>query len=538
MLVLYETSTGYAVFKLLDEKKLVQIENLYDEFQTFDKASSIVQLQKFYKFSTTEDAMSAATAAVEGKIGKKLKKVLKKIVAEDANEQLAVADSLLGKVIKDKFNLTCVHNTAISELMRCIRTQTNNLITEVSERENTAMSLGLAHGLSRYKLKFSGDKIDTMIIQAVSLLDDLDKELNNYIMRCREWYGWHFPELGSVVQDHAAYVKTVKKLGMRTASITMDLSDVLPADLEQRVKDAAQISMGTEISDEDIRHITGLCDQIIEMQDYRSQLFEYLRNRMAAIAPNLTVLLGELVGARLISHAGSLMSLAKHPASTIQILGAEKALFRALKKKHDTPKYGLIYHAQLISQSSQKIKGKMSRMVAAKASLSIRVDALGETDDADLGTLQRGYLENKAKELESIESGKMGGIGGGPKKFDKYQNKSQVFQYHGGNDNTMTPKVKKEPTDFFNQSPAPGKLNKLFGEEELKVENGDNGHAETTEEPPSSGKKSKKRKLVAEVEEEVAAPLEDTAVAENVDASGGKKKKKKKVKTEAEEEEA
>jgi nucleolar protein 58 len=110
------------------------------------------------------------------------------------------------------------------------------------------------------------------------------------------------------------------------------------------LKAAAEISMGTEISDSDIAHINSLCEQVISISEYRSQLSEYLRNRMAAIAPNLTALVGELVGARLISHAGSLVNLAKHPASTVQILGAEKALFRALKTKHDTPKYGLIYH--------------------------------------------------------------------------------------------------------------------------------------------------------------------------------------------------
>jgi nucleolar protein 58 len=102
--------------------------------------------------------------------------------------------------------------------------------------------------------------------------------------------------------------------------------------------------MGTEISDSDILHIHALCDQVISISAYRAQLAEYLRNRMNAVAPNLTALVGDLVGARLISHAGSLLSLAKHPASTVQILGAEKALFRALKTKHDTPKYGLIYH--------------------------------------------------------------------------------------------------------------------------------------------------------------------------------------------------
>ncbi len=93
-----------------------------------------------------------------------------------------------------------------------------------------------------------------------------------------------------------------------------------------------------------------LCEQIISIAEYRAQLYDYLKNRMQAIAPNLTVMVGELVGARLIAHAGSLMNLAKHPASTVQILGAEKALFRALKTKHDTPKYGLIYHASLIGQ--------------------------------------------------------------------------------------------------------------------------------------------------------------------------------------------
>jgi len=121
---------------------------------------------------------------------------------------------------------------------------------------------------------------------------------------------------------------------------------------------------------------------------------------MNAIAPNLTALVGELVGARLISHAGSLLSLAKHPASTVQILGAEKALFRALKTKHDTPKYGLIYHASLIGQAPPKLKGKMARMVATKAALSIRVDALTDTDGKSEPTAPTIGMENRAK-LES-----------------------------------------------------------------------------------------------------------------------------------------
>jgi nucleolar protein 58 len=217
-----------------------------------------------------------------------------------------------------------------------------------------------------------------ILLLSTALLDDLDKELNNYNMRCREWYGWHFPELSKLISDNLTYVRTVKAIGMKETISNAKLDEILPEDVEESVREAAEISMGSEISSIDIINIHYLCDQVIEICEYRAQLYEYLKNRMLAIAPNLTVLVGELIGARLIAHAGSLLNLAKHPSSTVQILGAEKALFRALKTKHDTPKYGLIYHASLVGQAAPKHKGKISRTLAAKTSLAARVDALGE----------------------------------------------------------------------------------------------------------------------------------------------------------------
>lgn len=107
------------------------------------------------------------------------------------------------------------------------------------------MALGVAHGLSRYKLKFSADKVDIMIIQAVSLLDELDKEINNYTMRLKEWYGWHFPEMTKIVSDNLIYTKVVKAVGMRNKAVDTDLSGILPEDIEKDVKDASEISMGT-----------------------------------------------------------------------------------------------------------------------------------------------------------------------------------------------------------------------------------------------------------------------------------------------------
>lgn len=97
---------------------------------------------------------------------------------------------------------------------------------------------------------------------------------------------------------------------------------------------------------------------------------------------------------------GSLLNLAKHPASTVQILGAEKALFRALKTRRDTPKYGLIYHASLVGQTTAKNKGKISRMLAAKTSLAIRYDALGEDTNAEMGVENRAKLEARLRQLE------------------------------------------------------------------------------------------------------------------------------------------
>ena len=154
------------------------------------------------------------------------------------------------------------------------------------------MTLGVAHGLSRYKLKFSAEKVDTMIMQAISLLDDLDKEINNYMMRLREWYGWHFPELSKIVTDNFSYTKTVKAIGQRQKTSETDLSGILPEDIEKDVKEAAEISMGTEISDIDEKYIWALCDQIIELTDYRASLQEYLKARMQALAPNLASVVG------------------------------------------------------------------------------------------------------------------------------------------------------------------------------------------------------------------------------------------------------
>lgn len=126
-----------------------------------------------------------------------------------------VSDKKLGKAITEKLNIECKTGEKASELIRCVRFQMTSLLEDLDEKELKNMQLGLAHSLSRYKLSFSSEKVDTMIIQAVSLLEDLDKELNNYAMRLKEWYSWHFPELAKIVTDNITYSQVVDLIGQR-----------------------------------------------------------------------------------------------------------------------------------------------------------------------------------------------------------------------------------------------------------------------------------------------------------------------------------
>jgi nucleolar protein 58 len=422
MLVLFETSAGYALFKVLKPGKLTETDRIWEEFQTAEQASKFLKLKAFTPFQNTTEAVVAATSIIESTLDKSLKKFLKKtIVSKSIEDELAVADTKLGGLIKEKLGLQCVFNDSVMELFRGIRLNLDSLLGGTEGGAMRAMQLGLSHSLSRYKLKFSADKVDIMVIQAIGLLDDLDKEINMYAMRVREWYGWHFPEMAKIMNDNMLYAKCVKRMGMRTNCKSCDFSDILGDEtLEESLKKGAETSMGTEIADTDLINITSLCDQVIALSEYRIQLFDYLKNRMAAIAPNLTIMVGELVGARLIAHAGSLLNLAKQPASTIQILGAEKALFRALKTKHDTPKYGLIYHASLIGQTTPKNKGKISRVLAAKTALAVRVDALGEATEPSIAVENRVKVEARIRQLEGgqIQQLVSSKSPAGPEKYD------------------------------------------------------------------------------------------------------------------------
>lgn len=171
-------------------------------------------MQAFRPFKDTHDALKSTVKLLKGKMSKVLKKfITQNAVSEEVGQKLAVGSKQLAKLVSKNFEINVEHSERIEELMRCIRFNITSFLDGVTQENLREMSLGLAHGLGRYKLKFTSDKVDSMVIQAISLFQDLDKEINNYLMRLKEWYGYHFPELSKVVQDNVIFAKLVRMIG-------------------------------------------------------------------------------------------------------------------------------------------------------------------------------------------------------------------------------------------------------------------------------------------------------------------------------------
>lgn len=313
---------------------------------------------------------------------------------------LGVSEEKLGVSIQENMGIACEKNARIMELLRGVRMHFAGFINVFEEGDVEKAQLGLGHSYSRSKVKFNVNRVDNMIIQSIALLDQLDKDLNLFAMRCREWYSYHFPELYKIVQDNAVFAALVTVIGDRaqlTEEATPQIQQIVGGDakLAETVIHAARTSMGMEIADVDLQTVKSFAERVSALAKYRLKLHGYLCDKMQSVAPNLAALIGEMVGARLISHAGSLTSLAKYPASTVQILGAEKALFRALKSKGNTPKYGLIFHSSFIGKASSKNKGRISRYLANKCSIASRLDCFSETPTSVFGAKLKEQVEER-----------------------------------------------------------------------------------------------------------------------------------------------
>jgi nucleolar protein 56 len=367
----------------------------------------MIDLVSFAPFQGAAHALENANDISEGIASAYLKTVLEANLPKPSKKNkivLGVSDKNLAGSIKASLPYidceTGETSEIVADLLRGLRLHSEKLLKQLQDGDVGRAQLGLGHAYSRAKVKFSVQKNDNHIIQAIATLDHLDKAVNTFAMRVREWYSWHFPELIKIVSDNLTYTKLTIFIGDKSTLTDDSLHDLaaLVNDDEavaQSIIDAAKVSMGRDISENDLAHHKNFAERAVKLAECRKGMSNYLVSKMSVVAPNLAALIGETVGARLISKAGSLANLSKYAASTVQILGAEKALFRALKTKGNTPKYGLIYHSSFIGKTGAKNKGRISRFLANKCSIASRIDNFSEVPTTAFGEALKKQVEER-----------------------------------------------------------------------------------------------------------------------------------------------
>ena len=269
-----------------------------------------------------------------------------------------------------------------------------NLATD----ENDAMQKlrDFAIQLSSSKITEVSGSPDLHVIQSINTLDDTDKIINGISSRLREWYGLHFPELDNIIDSVNGYAQIVLAGKRENMSDDVFVNAGFPDSKIQMLSVVKGKSRGGDITDENLLMVQALAKNILELFDMRKNLETQIDTQMEEIAPNITAVLGTTVGARILAKAGSLVKLSKMPASTIQVLGAEKALFRALKTGSNPPKHGLLFQHAVVHAAPRWQRGKIARAIAAKAAIAARVDVHG----AGLNKTLLEKLNIRVKEIE------------------------------------------------------------------------------------------------------------------------------------------
>lgn len=494
-MALFEHATGYGLFRVKEFEEISMLQSAVEEAVTDVSAfNSVVSIQAFNPFKNAQDALANINAVSEGLCSDQLKFFLEANMPKKLKKvTLGVLDPKLGGAVSEAIGVKVSHIGVVPEIVRGIRLHFAKLVKGMSAEASSKAQLGLGHAYSRAKVKFNVHKSDNMIIQSIALLDQLDKDVNTFSMRIREWYSYHFPELVKIVPDNYTFAKCVKVIKNRK-----ELSEEAIAALEEvvmdsakakAVVDASKTSMGMDISQVDLMNIDMFANRVVALAEYRKELAKYLQDKMGNVAPNLAALIGDTVGARLISHAGSLTNLAKYPASTVQILGAEKALFRALKKKGNTPKYGLIFHSSFIGRAAAKNKGRISRFLANKCSIASRIDCFSESSTNVFGSKLKEQVEDRLKFFET---------GDIPKK-----NLDVMME--------AVESLKKEESEFQTVNSKKEKKKKKRKAEEEAPE-ADAEEEEAAEAPP---KKKKKKMDVAQEEAVVDTPTKEPSSEKN-----------------------
>ncbi|KAK6127606.1 hypothetical protein DH2020_038644 [Rehmannia glutinosa] len=515
--VLYESASGYGLFLAHGIDEIGQnTEAVRSSVSDLNRFGKVVKLAAFSPYESALDALNQCNAVSEGQMTDELRNFLELTLpkvkeGKKPKFSLGVAEPKLGSHIYEVTKIPCQSNEFVLELLRGVRLHFERFIENLKPGDLEKAQLGLGHSYSRAKVKFNVNRVDNMVIQAIFILDTLDKDVNSFSMRVREWYSWHFPELAKIVNDNYLYAKVAKYVEDKS-QLSEDnlagLTDIVgDEDKAKEIIEAAKASMGQDLSPIDLINVKQFAQRVMDLAEYRKKLYDYLVAKMNDIAPNLAALIGEVVGARLISHAGSLTNLAKCPSSTLQILGAEKALFRYFTKSKSSvdsflmhafdsfvvcligfgeyiSHYGLIFHSSFIGRASARNKGRMARYLANKCSIASRIDCFLDKSTTAFGEKLREQVE--------------------------------------------------ERLDFYDKGVAPRKnldvMKSAIETVDGKEDEPTNVNGDANEEPKTEKKKKKKEKRKADDEEE--QEKSDVNGSNVEDGTAAKKQKKKKSKDE------
>jgi nucleolar protein 56 len=258
--------------------------------------------------------------------------------------------------------------------------------------------------MSSLKVGEISGKPDLHVVQSVNALDEIDKIVNAMGARIREWYGLHFPELDAIMQSLTAYCEIVSRAGDRKNIDQAVMKDIGLQEKADVIVDAARSSKGGAISMDNLSVLQSFAEEIKHLSSIRDSLTKHLEQEMDKVAPNTKEILGATIGARMIARVGSLDRLAMLPASTIQVIGAERALFRALKTGSRPPKHGIIFQHPLVHSAPKWQRGKIARAIAAKVVIAARIDAYKGVKEPSIVTkLNERIEEIRQKYKEPVE---------------------------------------------------------------------------------------------------------------------------------------
>lgn len=345
----------------------------------------------------------------EGRIGPPILEALHRV--GESYSPIVFQNETLAKVVENeaKISVTVKDTEIPEEFRRMLRSEEKNRESWLKEQslEITAVKTPRSYNefarrvmleLARAGIATAAARRDLSAVQAVRAMDDLDKTLNLLAGRVREWYGLHFPEMDRIVEGHDTYARLVSRLGnRRNFSYDALVSEGVPKDTAEQLSKSAARSMGANLDDSDLLILQSFCALMLDLYKFREKTEAYVNECLKQVAPNMTAIIGASLSARLMSIAGSLENLAKMPASTLQVLGAEKALFRSLKTGARPPKHGVIFQHTAIHQSPRWQRGKIARALSGKLSIAARVDAFG---GEFVGDKLRASVDKKIAEIK------------------------------------------------------------------------------------------------------------------------------------------